>query len=170
MIGAVLKGQAMIDDAKSKRLVNDLQAVSAAYFSYYDKYNAITGDDTSTHGWTLANSGGDGDGLIEGNVAAPDNESQDAWQALRYAGLLSGDPTATGLASLPGHPYGGKYGLTNRDFGTGIGTKNCVYASNVTGGIAEMVDIKFDDGIYNTGSVQASVAYTSDTVNMYYAL
>ncbi|KPJ98966.1 MAG: N-methylation domain-containing protein, partial [Nitrospira bacterium SG8_35_4] len=37
MIGAVLKGQAMIEDAKSKRLVNDLQGISAAYFAYYDK-------------------------------------------------------------------------------------------------------------------------------------
>ena len=170
MIGAVLKGQAMIDDAKRKRLVNDLQAISAAYFSYYDKYNAITGDDASTHGWALANSGGDGDGLIEGNVATPANESQDAWQALRYAGLLSGDPAATGVSSLPGHPYGGKYGLTNRNFGIGIGTKNAVYAGNVAGSIAEMVDIKFDDGIYNTGSVQANAAYTSATVNIYYAL
>jgi len=170
MIGAVLKGQAMIDDAKRKRFVNDLQAISAAYFSYYDKYNAIPGDDASTHGWSLTNSGGDGDGLIEGTVTTPTDESQDAWQALRYAGLLSGDPAATGAASLPGHPYGGKYGLTNKDFGTGIGTKNSVYGGNVAGGIAEMVDIKFDDGIYNTGSVQADAAYTSATVNIYYAL
>lgn len=170
MIGAVLKGQAMIDDAKRKRFVNDMQGISAAYFTYYDKYNAIAGDDASTHGWTLANNGGDGDGLIEGNVATPDNESQDVWQALRYAGLLAGDPTATGVASLPGHPYGAKYGLTNYDFGTGIGTKNCVYAANIAGSIAEMVDIKFDDGVYNKGSVQGSAVYTSATVNIYYAL
>jgi prepilin-type N-terminal cleavage/methylation domain-containing protein len=170
MIGAVLKGQAMIDDAKRKRVVNDLQGVSAAYFSYYDKYNAIAGDDASTHGWALTNSGGDGDGLIEGAVATPADESQDAWQALRYAGLLSGDPTATGVASLPGHPYGAKYGLTNNDFGTGIGTKNCVYAASIAGSIAEMIDIKFDDGVYNKGSVQGSAVYTSATVNVFYAL
>jgi prepilin-type N-terminal cleavage/methylation domain-containing protein len=170
MIGAVLKGQAMIDDAKQKRLVNDLQGISAAYFSYYDKYNAIAGDDVNAHGWALTNGGGNGDGLIEGNVGTPTDESQDAWQALRYAGLFSGDPSSTGAVSLPGHPYGGKYGLTNRDFGTGIGTKNCVYAGNIAGGIAEMVDIEFDDGVYNTGSVQSSAAYTSATVNIYYGL
>jgi len=170
MIGAVLKGQAMIDDAKRKRFVNDLQGISAAYFSYYDKYNAIVGDDASTHGWALTNGGGDGDGLIEGNVATPDDESQDAWQALRYAGLLSGDPTATGVASLPGNPYGAKYGLTNNDFGAGIGTKNCVYAAGIAGGVAEMVDIKFDDGVYDSGSVQGSAAYSSATVNIFYAL
>ena len=37
MIGAVLKGQAMIDDAKQKRMLNDLQGISAAFFTYYDR-------------------------------------------------------------------------------------------------------------------------------------
>jgi prepilin-type N-terminal cleavage/methylation domain-containing protein len=169
MIGAVLKGQAMIDDAKQKRLMNDLQGISAAYFTYYDRYNAIPGDDTSTHGWTGV-SAGNGDGFIGGSATNPDGESQEAWQALRYAGLISGDPTSTGKASLPGHSYGGKYGLSNRSFGSAVGTKNYILVDNVAGTVAETIDIKFDDGVYNTGTVQADAAYTNASVDVYYAL
>lgn len=172
LVGAVLKGQAMIDDAKQKRLLNDLQGISAAFFTYYDRYNAIPGDDASTHGWgggTLTV--GNADGFIGGTaVPVPAGEGQTAWQELRYAGLLSGDPVATGAPSLPGHPYGGKYGLSNRSFGTAIGTKNYIYVNNIAGSVAEIIDIKYDDGVFSTGSIQASNAYTTATVDLYYAL
>jgi prepilin-type N-terminal cleavage/methylation domain-containing protein len=79
MIGAVLKGQAMIDDAKKKRLMNDLQGISAAYFTYYDRYNAIPGDDTNTHGWTGV-SAGNGNGFIGGSATR------------RVAGGMAGAP------------------------------------------------------------------------------
>ncbi|UCH45480.1 MAG: prepilin-type N-terminal cleavage/methylation domain-containing protein [Nitrospiraceae bacterium] len=169
LIGAVIKGQAMIDNAKQKRLLNDVQGISAAYFSYYDRYNAVPGDDTSTHGWAGV-AAGDGDGLLEGNATTPSGESQEAWQALRYAGLLTADPTTTGAASLPAHPFSGKYGLFNRNFGASIGTKNYILVDNVNGNVAEIIDIKNDDGIFNSGTVQADQAYTNDSVDLYYAL
>lgn len=168
MIGAVLKGQAMIDDAKQKRLMNDLQGISAAYFTYFDRYNAIAGDDTSTHGWTDV-AAGDGDGMIEGSNVTNGQEAHEFWQSLRYAGLLSGDPAATGAAHLQGHPFGSTYITGNRNF-TGIGTKNYIEATGVIGTVAERVDIKFDDGVYNTGTVQASAVYTSATVDLYFGL
>ncbi|MBC8413213.1 prepilin-type N-terminal cleavage/methylation domain-containing protein [bacterium] len=171
MIGAVLKGQAMIDDAKQKRFLNDLKGISAAYFTYFDRYNAYPGDDPNgaSRGWTGV-AAGDADARIEGNYTTPAGESQEAWQALRYTGLLSGDPTATGAASLPSHPYGDQFGLTNYNFGTGVGIRNCVFADNIPGNVAEITDIKFDDGIYNTGTVRGSAAYTSATVDLRYAL
>lgn len=168
MIGAVLKGQAMIDDAKQKRLLNDLQGVSAAYFTYYDRYGAIPGDDTSTHGWSGLAAGG-GNGFIAGNNNNDGTEAHEAWQALRYAGLISGDPASTGAAHVPGHPYGGKYNFGARAF-SGIGTKNYIRVVNVAGSVGETIDVKFDDGTWNTGTVQANRAYTNNTVNLDYAL
>jgi len=168
MIGAVLKGQAMIDDAKQKRLMNDIQGISAAYFTYYDRYNAIPGDDASTHGWAGVVAG-NGGGTIAGNNATNGQEGHEFWQSLRYAGLLSGDPAATGVAHLQGHPFGSTYQVGNRNF-AGIGTKNYIQVTALTGSIGERVDLKFDDGIYNTGTVQASAVYTSNTVNLYYGL
>lgn len=171
LIGAVLKGQAMIDDAKQRRLLNDLQEISAAYFTYYDRYNAIPGDDASNHGWVGVACSTTSDGFITGAVVPdPAGESQEAWQALRYAGLISGDPAATGTSSLPVHPFGGKYGFSNMSFGAAMGTKNYIHVDDIAASVAEIVDIKYDDGVYNTGSVQASGAYTTETVDLYYAL
>ncbi len=168
MLGAVLKGQAMIDDAKQKRLMNDLQGITAAYFTYYDRYNALPGDDVSTHGWSGVVAG-TGNGFIDGVNATNGTEGHEFWQALRYAGLLSGNPAATGAAHLQNHPFGSTYQVENRPF-AGIGTKNYIQVTALEGTIAERVDIKFDDGIYNTGTVAASGEYTSNTVNLYYGL
>ena len=171
LIGAVLKGQAMIDDARGKRLLNDMQGVSAAFFTYLDRYSAVPGDDTTDHGWAeVDESQGDGNGLIAGANDTDDDEAHEAWQALRYSGLLSGNPAATGAGMLPKNPFGGAYNLGNMSFGAGIGTKNYVAAVNVPGTLAELFDIKHDDGIFNSGTVQGSAAYTTATVTLQYAL
>lgn len=170
LLGAVLKGQSMIDNAKQKKLMNNIQGISAAYFTYFDKYNAVPGDDSAANGRWSAVANGDGDGNIEGNATSPSGESQEAWQALRYAGLLSGDPAATGISSLPTHAYGGKMGLFNRSFGSSIGTRNYILVRSIAGSVAELVDIKFDDGVYNTGIVQSNQAFTNASVDLYYGL
>ncbi|RJQ50953.1 MAG: prepilin-type N-terminal cleavage/methylation domain-containing protein [Nitrospiraceae bacterium] len=162
LIGAVLKGQAMIDDAKQKRLLNDIQGISAAYFTYYDRYNAIPGDDLSAHGWGTAV--GNGSGYINGAT-----EPTAAWQVLRYAGLLSGDPATSGAAAQPRHPFGGTYGFGSAAFGA-LGTRNYITMVTVPGSVAESIDIKYDDGIYNTGTVRGSAAYTTATVTLQYLL
>ncbi len=170
LIGAVLKGQAMIDDARQKRLVNDLQGISAAYFTYLDRYSAVPGDDPGGGRWTGVTAGG-GNGLIAGAEATPGGESQEAWQALRFAGLLSGDPNATGVPSLPRNPYGGAYGIGDFAFAGGIGTRNRIIAYTLPAQVAESIDIKLDDGLNATGTIQASGAYTAGTlVDINYAL
>ena len=170
LIGAVIKGQAMIDNAKQKRLLNDIQGISAAYFAYYDRYNAIPGDDTSTHGWAGV-AAGNGNGLIAGNPNTPTGESQEAWQALRYAGLLTGDPTTTGAASLPRTPFSDNYGLSSMNFGASIGTRNYILLDNIIGSVGEVIDIKHDDGIFSSGTVQASGNYaTTAVVDLRFAL
>ncbi len=170
LVGAVLKGQAMIDDARIKRVINDINGISAAYFTYLDRYNAIPGDDSNANGrWTNVADGG-GDGLIGGTATTPDGESLEAWQALRYAGLISGNPAATGATALPRHPYGAGVGLGSLAF-TGIGTKNRILVSSLPAESAEIIDIKFDDGIYSSGTVQSTAAYTAGTtVSLSYAL
>ena len=76
---------------------------------------------------------------------------------------------ATGAAHLPKNPFGGIYQMGNMNFGAGIGTKNYVQATNVPGTLAELFDIKHDDGVYNTGSIRANRAFTSATVNLTYS-
>jgi prepilin-type N-terminal cleavage/methylation domain-containing protein len=165
LIGAVLKGQAMIDDAKQKRMMNDLQGISAAIFTYYDRYNAVPGDDSRDHGWGITL--GNANGFFGGT------EVTAGWQALRYSGLLSGDPANSGATAPPRSPYGGAYGFASAAF-AGFGstnvTKNYISIATVPGNVAEAIDIKFDDGVYNTGTVRANAAYTSGSVTLQYIL
>ncbi len=172
LIGAVLKGQAMIEDARIKRVMNDINGISAAYFIYLDRYNAIAGDDPNAAArWTGVVADGNGDGIIDGTEATPDGESLEVWQALRSAGLLSGDAAETTAAALPRHPFGANYLIGDFDFGGGIGTKNSIFVIALPAAYAEIIDIKFDDGITGTGTVQGSAAYTAGTtVNINYAL
>jgi prepilin-type N-terminal cleavage/methylation domain-containing protein len=170
IIGVVFKGKSLIDDAKRRKLLNELDGISAAYFTYYDRYDAVPGDDTEANSRWSGVANGNGDGYIGGNATTPSGESLEAWQALRYAGLLRGDPAATGKSALPSHPYGGKFGLSNRSFGSEIGTKNYILVDDIPGSVAELVDSKHDDGVYNKGTIQANRAYTNSTVDLYYAL
>jgi prepilin-type N-terminal cleavage/methylation domain-containing protein len=67
LLGGVLKGQEMIENGKIKNLKNDLQGVTAAYYAYRDRYNALPGDDSNADNrWTAATApvatGGNGDG------------------------------------------------------------------------------------------------------------
>ncbi|MDH4028973.1 MAG: prepilin-type cleavage/methylation domain-containing protein [Nitrospirota bacterium] len=168
MIGGVIKGQAMIDDAKHKKAMIDIGAISLAYYKYSEKYGAVPGDDDNDHGWSNI-SAGNADGFISGSATVPYGESQRVWQALRHSGLLKGDPAASGVSSLPNHPMRGKYGFSSRDFGDGLGRRNYILVDNVFGSAAREIDLRCDDGRYDSGSVQANGPYTGN-VDLYYAL
>ena len=98
LLGGVLKGQAMIENAKIKNLRNDFEGITAAVYGYQDRYKSMPGDDprgnNANRGWTDAVAG-NGNGVLNTNNAfdAGANESQFLWQHLRYAGLISGNPS-----------------------------------------------------------------------------
>ncbi len=47
LLGGVLKGQEMIESSRIKSVVGDLNGVSAAYNTYFDRFRAIPGDETA---------------------------------------------------------------------------------------------------------------------------
>lgn len=169
MLGAVLKGQTMIETFKLQRFMADLKSINIAYITYLNMYNALPGDDARDHGWAGVRTG-DSDGWIDNTASEKENEANAAWRALRWAGILSGNPVAAGSAILPDTPYGGKYLFGNRHFGARFGKRNCVEVYNMAGNLAESVDIKFDDGLHDSGIITASKAYTEGRVDLYYAL
>src|SRR4249919_3452420 len=73
LLGGILKGQEMITQARIKNVVNDFNGITAAYFSYMDRYKAVPGDDINASGrWTGSLNGGQ-DGRISGlyGVSSP---------------------------------------------------------------------------------------------------
>ena len=165
LLGGVLKGQEMIENARIKSVITDMNGVATAYNSYVDRYRAIPGDELAAtmnaRGWT-GTVGGNASGVLNVTPAQTLNntgEQTAMWRALRGAGLAGGDPAAPATAA--GLPRAGTGGLLA--VGVGIygipGPAVCV--SNLTTKQAAGIDNAVDGPVIapafaNTlGSVRA---------------
>ena len=45
LITGVLQGEALIQNARMKRLVNERESITAAYFTFFDRYGQFPGDE-----------------------------------------------------------------------------------------------------------------------------
>ena len=152
LIGGVLKGQAMIQNAKVKRVVKSADEVRAAFYTFYDKYGAYPGDENLASSPPTDTNNGNGDGLIS---AA---EAPQVFEDLVLAGIIDGtfDGSAT---SLPKHAFGGAYRLYW--INPGAGANHHIRYDNLPWDVALEIDTKYDDGVYNTGTVRANENYTA---------
>jgi len=165
LLGGVLKGQEMIENAKIQSLRNDMDGVITAYYAYQNRYHALPGDDpkasSAGRGWTDAVAGNGNGALANAAIFnAGNSENQQLWQHLRYSGLISGNPAGTannsGGRANPTHGYNGLLGLSNTTAAWGLGLSgNIVCAGNVPGKAAEAIDAALDDGLSDTGTVRA---------------
>jgi prepilin-type N-terminal cleavage/methylation domain-containing protein len=173
LLGGVLKGQSMIENAKVKALQSEFQSVPTMMLAYQDKFKAVPGDDgiAATHqtGATNPAAGGTtGNGLIDTGtwvglpIAATNaNESALFWNHVRVSGLASGNP-AIGEAL---NAVGGKLGVTALGVSGTANHPNHVVAtagthvvcsSGINGKLAKLLDYAMDDGSATTGLMFAS--------------
>ena len=153
LIGGVLKGKSMIENAKIKRVKSDVLGLIANMYSFQDKYGSLPGDNTlSIVGATAC--AGNNNGLID---AA---ELDCAWQQLVSAKFLSGTGTINNTTTAKKTPYTGYYRL-----GAGTTATAAFYITTTANVIPNEVirsfDISDDDGVNNTGDVRSGTAYTS---------
>ncbi len=156
LLGGVLKGQAMIKNARYKRLVADLDSFRTEVFMFQDRYGALPGDmiDADKR-LNPAAVNGNGNGKIEGGFCtSASNESCRVWSHLRYAGLLGGDPTVTdSKARIFDNPYGGIYdAIATGNWANGR-TELKILMRNIPGEVAQRLDDDIDDGNATTGEV-----------------
>jgi len=160
LLGGVLKGQELITSAKIRNVANDFNGISAAYYTYQDRYRAMPGDDPNAKSrWTTSQSG-DGNAVINGKFDASvtgdptaDQESNLLWQHLRLAGLVAGPTSAAGSGNQPQNAAGGISGVQS---GPALGLNGLVICStNLPGKVANAIDSQFDDGKPNSGQVRA---------------
>jgi prepilin-type N-terminal cleavage/methylation domain-containing protein len=170
LLGGILKGQEMINQAKIKNVIADFSGVSAAYHGYQDRYRAIPGDDSNAATrWTTgtpAAFSGTGNGVVEGTynntcpnpLVAASPETCDFWDHLRRAGFVSG----TG-GQQPFNAVTGMIGVQTGD-GAGAGTLITsgngfvgliMCSANLPDKIAIAVDTQMDDGSSAQGTVRA---------------
>ena len=106
LLGGVLKGREMITNAKVKGIEAYFNGVTAALYSYQDRYRALPGDDKKADrfGLTCVAAGsatdecGDRNGKIgtgsQFNSVTDGEEPRLFWLHLRNAGLVAGDETS----------------------------------------------------------------------------
>ncbi len=149
LIGAILKGQELIENAKIKKIKGDYDSAAAAYYAYFDRYNVIPGDDNdTTKSFITTANDGNGDGDIDGTWNAGTSEASNyIWQHLRGAGFLTGSG-----GTRPKHSFGGQIGIENTMNNI---TGPVVCFGNIPQKISIILDTKYDDNDANAGSIQA---------------
>lgn len=166
LLGGVLKGQELINQAKIKNVANDLNGVIVAIYGYQDRYKRLPGDDPgAATRWTgVGATSGDGDNVIEGTYAeSTDNtaESRRFWHHLRLAGFVGGDSTSAAAGSTqPLNAANGVTGVQSGALGL-VGTVICT--GSLPAKIAQSLDSQMDDGLSATGSVRAMLEVTPPT-------
>ena len=174
ILGAVLKGQELINNAKMKRLYNQQREIVAALYTYYDRYSYFPGDDPA--GARFAGvTNGDGDGLIATAAAATTpnyactaggaaNEQCNLWGALRMSNIIAGATAAPLMYRNVAHAYGGGIAVTYNAAPAGAAlVTNWIMFQNIPGEVAQILDSQYDDGVQTTGSVRGTAAYTAGT-------
>jgi prepilin-type N-terminal cleavage/methylation domain-containing protein len=169
ILGAVLKGQSLINNAKIKRVYNQHREVVAAVYSYFDKYSFFPGDDPNAATRWAGITAGNGNGLIAvgaGSTApnfactATGTEQCDLWNELRLSEFISG----SGFTN-PTNAYGGRIGLT---YYTVQGLlAHWIAFQNIPYDACQSLDLQYDDGVWNTGSIRGSGNYDTATSGVF---
>lgn len=171
LLGGVLKGQELINTARVRALNNSVDGITAAWFSFQDRYRGFPGDYSQSNvNLPGAPAVGDGSGTID-----TDAERANAWVHLQAAGYITGnfDANATNttadeygcnLTTCPDNGFGagmllsfgeevrGAPGVDAHELNTGRGIPVEV--------IAEL-DRKVDDGLPLTGAMQLGAGGTN---------
>ena len=171
LLGGVLKGQELINNAKVKSYATDFRNIPIQLYGYQDKFRALPGDDalvvTHLPAATLATTPAVatvGNGVINGvwDTTTNTDESCLYWQHVRLAGLSAGSTTVSCAANAdywPKNANGGQIGIqSNTGFVTMTGTMNGSYiicSKNILGQFVLQLDATLDDGNPATGSMRA---------------
>jgi len=156
ILGAILKGQELINNAKVKRLQNDLRGLEAAIWTFYDRTGRLPGDCNrngtidyllpTTEAPTLSTDTTAPTGLCTGT------ENQDApFNDLKYARIL---PQNAANADIAKHPFNGIFAI-----GTD-GTYNAIAIYNVPTWAARMIDVSIDGSMDGTAGRIRNIAGT----------
>lgn len=164
IIGGVLTGQQIIQNARVTNALNTIQAYQAQFQTYVQNYGALPGDDsgaaTRFSGVVPSSPIGNGDGTLQGTFdsTSTNDESRLVWMDMRAAGLVKNQVGGNNSTAVqPPNPFNGIYGFQNGAF-SGVFTTTVLCLNSVPTAAAQAIDSRLDDGISNQGSIQSMAA------------
>ena len=174
LLGGVLKGQELIENARVKEAANIIKNHAAAYYAYMDRYGNVPGDDGPVPvlqarggSWTQVIFGGNLNGVIDtpplSELFSGSWEEINFYHHLRAGGFIKGDLNLWGVEALPKHPWGGLVSVTSlpAQGRSGFSLKVCM--RNVPSKGAAALDRLLDDAIPNTGTLRANTGQITAT-------
>lgn len=154
ILGGVLQGQTMIENARYKNFAREMDSYRAAFHTFQDIYGGLPGDLGDAAPLNATATDGNGNGQIAGGYCGTANEEAClVWSHLRFANLIPGDPTLTDAEARPTHAYAGPVSsLATGNWGNGI-TEHKILLQAVPGEVAQRYDNEFDDGAADSGNI-----------------
>lgn len=169
LLGGVLKGQELINTARVRSLNNSVDGITAAWFSFQDRYRAFPGDYSKADvNLPVAPANGSGNGLVGKDAALADDPTERGlvWLHLEAAGYITGnydgaDIVAAGFYSCvtdtcPDNGFGSgmviNHGQDNRSAGTDA--HELITGQGIPVDVLAELDRKVDDGLSDVGLMQ----------------
>lgn len=167
ILGGALKGQELIQTAKVRSSINQIDGVKAAYYAFQDRYRALPGDysraEDNLPNPPATSTIADGNG--NGQIAGAAEEGQ-LWAQLGVAGFLTGSFSGVGSADdyncpdticLP-NAFSGTMHIAfgGQAIGTNGNSHELFSGRRMPVGIIAEIDRKIDDGSPSGGIFQAS--------------
>lgn len=166
LTAGVISAQKVIENARFKSLVEQIEAYRAATMIFQQEYGYLPGDfpdATTTFDLPTGVTTYDGDGVgtisshYYSTIGAPAiHEGANALQHLILAGLIEGDPGATDQAQVT--PVGGKFARIQHSEVIENSQKTWRLVLNIRDlpiKYAKRLDYEYDDGSAKTGAVRS---------------
>ena len=168
LLGGVLKGQELIESARARNIISQLDSIKAAYYAFQDKYRAAPGDYPGSlayanlPGIVSPQVGGNGDGVVRDTPQG--RESLLLWVHLSHANLIAGNYRADGSlpernGEWPRNPYNANLQLQYDNHFANAGTAprlNLKTGNQIPAKVLADIDRKVDDGRADNGQFRFS--------------
>jgi prepilin-type N-terminal cleavage/methylation domain-containing protein len=102
LVGGVMQGQALIEQAKNRKIIADINSYYAAWNTFKAKYNGYAGDLRNAEMFfgTEAVAGGAGTINGNGNNGIEEIETLRTWEQFQLAGMIKGSFTGSGVGKI----------------------------------------------------------------------
>ena len=175
LLGGVLKGQELINTARVRALNNSVDGITAAWFSFQDRYRSFPGDYSQAAvnipGVATAAAANAGNGLVD-----TDEERAFVWTHLQAAGYITGsfdgvavaeDEYRCDLATCPDNGFGAGMNLSYTTQSKGAPAADAhelITGAGIPVEVLAELDRKVDDGLPLTGAMQLGAGATAGWV------
>jgi type II secretory pathway pseudopilin PulG len=154
LITSALKAEAVFQNAKVNKLIEEKESLSSAFYTFYDRYGTYPGDENQPSFPINDTHEGNCNGLVN------ENERWYLFEDLVLTRIIHGDYDKT-TGGEPSNAFGGSmYILWQTINGT---PSHWATFLDIPAKAAEMIDRSYDDGCYESGSVRVNTAYSNPT-------